>query len=76
MEITKWKSLSHKQQETIVTNNEDRATSIDNADIPENEHCIVYCHADNTHGWQEINKADDLGLNALVARSWIKISDL
>lgn len=82
MKTEKWQSMDYKEQEKIASINESNSTEIytkdgeaDN-DIPENTHCIVYCHGTNTHGWAEINKTSDLGLEALIAKSWIKISDL
>lgn len=81
MDIKKWQSLSANEQEKVVSDNEDNSTQIysdgkaDN-NIPEKTHLIVYCHGTNSHGWLEITKTEQLGLEALIAQSWIKVEDL
>lgn len=82
MEIKDWKNLPSIQQERVASKNEHRSIEIYHENgkevnsIPENKHCIVYCHGANTHGWTEINHPNELGLEALISQSWILISEL
>jgi hypothetical protein len=77
-----WNNLTPEKQEEIASNNEHRSIEIYHENgkevnpIPKNIHCIVYCHGSNTHGWVEISNPDELGLEAIIAQSWILISDL
>ncbi len=82
MENKIWNKLSEVEQEKVASKNECNSIQIYDESgkeanpIPEHAHCIVYCHGSNTHGWAEINKPDELGLDALIAESWILVSDL
>lgn len=42
--------------------------------VPENTHCIVIF--EHAHGWLEIHKTEEMGLEALIASQWIKYDDL
>lgn len=42
--------------------------------VPEDTHCIVIFR--DAHGWLEINKTEEMGLEALIASEWIKYEDL
>lgn len=45
--------------------------------VPDNTPCFVYFSNDgDTEGWLRIENHDDMGLNALIARSWITEKEL
>lgn len=44
--------------------------------VPEDTHCVVIFNSDNVFGWLEIHKTEEMGMEALIAREWIKYEDL
>lgn len=82
MNIQEVKTKRDKQIAKLIETNRDRFNLIypegDGPEnpVPENTHCIVICGSKDGMGWLEIHKTEDMGLEALIAVSWIKYEDL